>query len=720
MPDDHRKRLNRQHRRLGLVSHSVIAAFGLAAIATHSAAYAEEPAPAVQTAQAEGEPVTLPPVSAEGTAIQDDYKRSNSANPKFTEPLLDTPRTVNIITKEVIEERGATNLMEVLRTVPGISLGAGEGGITSGDRAFIRGFDSRGDTFIDGARDGGVTIRDSFNYEQIEITKGPSSAMTGRGSTGGSINLITKTPQADDFRTGSLQFGTDATKRATIDWNERLDDNTAFRLNLMAHDAEVAGRDRTEQTRFGFAPSITFGMATDTQLTLSYFHIDTDGYPDYGLPFDGATGKPANVRRENNYGLNGNFQETSADIATVKLDHRFNEIFSLTNQTRYGITTNNYVLHSVGTVAAGATTVNRTGRSRDENRETITNQTNLTSKFAIGEMDNTLLTGIELTRENFNNRGRTISAVAAANVANPDPNVGYTWIYSGNNTDATTDTIGVYAFDTLKLSPQWEVSGGVRYDHVETDATSGLPQAHFANTDDVFSTQAGLLYKPAPNGSIYVSYGTSFNPSAEFDTLTATTANLEPEENVNYELGTKWDLFNERLSLTGALFRVEKTNARVNDVSGTTTILAGLTRVDGIEIGASGSITPEWKLTAGYTYLKSELVDDGPSASNDGKEVPGVAPHNLSLWTTYAFTPKWTVGGGALYMGKRFANAANSQKADGYVRFDAMVAYQLTETVDLRLNAQNLTDEQYYDGLQSSKAIVAPGRTFLLTTDVKF
>jgi catecholate siderophore receptor len=719
MPDDHRTTLRQQHRRLGLVSHSVIAAFGLAAIAVQTPARAEEAGQPAQVAQADGS-VTLPSVQVEGQAPEDTYKRDNSANPKFTEPLLDTPRTVNIITKEVIEERGASNLMEVLRTVPGISLGAGEGGVTSGDRVFIRGFDSRGDTFVDGARDGGVTIRDAFNFEQIEVTKGPSSAMSGRGSTGGSINLVTKTPQAEDFRTGSLQLGTDATKRGTIDWNERLDDNTAFRLNLMAHDAEVAGRDMTEQTRFGIAPSITFGMAVDTQLNLSYYHLETDGFPDYGHPFDARTGKPADVRRENNYGLRQNFQETSADIATAKLDHRFNEVFSLSNQLRYGVTTNNYVLQSVGAVAAGATTVARTGRSRDENRETITNQTNLTSKFAIGDMDNTLLTGVELTRENFDNKGRTISAVAAANVASPNPDIPYTWLYSGNNTDATTDTVAVYAFDTLKLNPQWELSGGVRFDHVETDVTSGLPQAKFGHTDDEFSTQAGILYKPAPNGSIYVSYGTSFNPSAEFDTLSATTQSLDPETNVNYELGTKWDLFNERLSLTGAVFRVEKTNARVDDITGTSTILAGETRVDGIEIGVTGSITPEWKISGGYTYLKSEIVDDGPGAANDGNEVPGTAPHNISLWTTYAFTPKWTVGGGALYMGRRFANAANSQMAEAYWRFDAMVAYQLTEKVDLRLNAQNLTDELYYDGLQSGKAIVAPGRTFLLTADVKF
>jgi catecholate siderophore receptor len=721
MPDDHRKTLHQQHRRLGLVSHSVIAAFGLAAIAAHSPARAEEAQQPAQVAQADGG-VTLPAVRVEGQAPEDTYKRDTMDSTKFTEPLLNTPKSITIIPKELIEERGTSSLMDVLRTVPGISLGAGEGGVPAGDRAFIRGFDSRGDTFVDGTRDVGVTIRDSFNYEQVEVSKGPGSTYTGRGSTGGSINLVSKTPQAEDFRTGSFQIGTDATKRATLDWNERIDDNTAFRLNLMGHDSEVAGRDVVEQTRWGFAPSITFGMAGDTKLTLSYFHLETDGIPDYGIPFDPVTGKPAAVDRNNFYGMKArDYQETAADIVTARVDHRFNDMFSLRNQTRYGLTTNEYVTTLPSLTAAPAGQVLRGTRGRDETNEVISNQTDLTSKFRLGEMDNTLVSGLELSRENFGNIGKTFGALPNANRFDPDPNQPFTnsIVVSGNNADATTDTVAAYLVDTLKLNEQWQISAGTRLDYVDTQARSGLPATDAGRTDYLLSYNGGIVYKPASNGSIYVSYGTSYNPSQEFGSLTGATAIVAPEKNKSYELGTKWDLLNERLSVTGAVFRTDKTNARVDDLLGVS-VLEGETRVDGVELGLSGTITPEWKIFGGYTYLKSEIVDDGPAAANDGHEVQGIAPHNLSLWTTYAFTPKWTVGGGALYTGRRFANAANTQSADAYWRFDAMVSHQLTETVDLRLNLLNLTDEVYYDGLQSGRAAVAPGRSALITADVKF
>jgi catecholate siderophore receptor len=700
----------RSPRALGLVSHSVIA---LAALS-----FAAFPA---TRARAQDAPVQLPPVNVEAQQPSD-YKAEQSNSPKYTEPLVDTPKTITVIPKEVIEERGATSLTDVLRTVPGITLGAGEGGVASGDRAFIRGFDSRGDTFIDGARDFGVQIRDPFNLEQVEVIKGPNSAVSGRGSTGGSINLISKTARPENFAEGALTLGTDMTKRLTFDFNRAIDENTAFRLNLVGHDQDVAGRDAVEQQRWGIAPTLTLGLNTPTQLTLSYYHFETDGIPDYGLPFDPATGKPLAVDRENFYGLKArDFQDTQADIATVRLDHRFSDSVSLRNQFRYGNTSNDYVVTPPTLTGAPADQVVRQMRSRDENTETFINQTDVTLNFATGSIQHTVVTGIELSRENFTNQGRNNVNGPNANRFNPNPDdpSPVPVSFNGNNVDATTDTAAAYVFDTLKFGEQWQLSGGLRFDHVESDVTSGAPAQTFDSNDNLLSYNAGLVYKPAPNGSVYVSYGISYNTSAEFMSLNAETADLDPEKNKSYEVGTKWDLLGRQLSLTGAIFRTDKTNARVTDSLGDT-VLAGETRVDGVEVGFQGNITNAWKVFGGYTYLKSEIVDDGPAASNDGKKVPGVAPHNFSLWTTYQVARDWTVGGGALYTGKRYANTANTQEAESYWRFDAMAAYQLTESVAFRLNLLNLTDETYFDGLQSGKAVVAPGRTLLFTTNVKF
>lgn len=702
---------SRPARRFGLVSHSVLAfaAFGMTLAHGHQS-------------RAQDAPVTLPPVNVEATQPAPDYKVDQSASPKITTPLVDTPRTITVIPKEVIQERGATSLMDVLRTVPGVSLGAGEGGIPSGDRVFVRGFDARADTFIDGTRDFGTTIRDPFNFEQVEVVKGPGSVLGGRGTTGGAINIITKQPTLEDFSLGSVTLGTDATKRGTLDINRQIGEHAAIRINLLGHDQDVAGRDAIEQQRWGFAPTVAFGLGTPTQVTLSYYHIETDGITDYGLPFDPATGKPAAVDRSNFYGFkNRDKQTTSADIGTIRLDHRFDDSLSLRNQTRYGVTTNDYIATRANmTVAVPPGQVARQFLSRDENNTILSNQTDLTKKFSTGSIGHTVVAGVELSQERFENKGRATGAQPNANLADPNYNDPYPIVTrNGNDNASRTNTIAVYVFDTIKFDEQWELSGGVRGDWIDTDVTAGNAGTRLSRDDALPSYFAGLVYKPASNGSIYVSYGNSYNTSAEFGSLTTATAVLEPEKNNSYELGTKWNVLNDNLSLTAALFRTEKTNARVNDAFGVT-VLEGLNRVDGIEIGFSGSLTKDWRVFGGYTYLKSEIVDDGPVAANDGNEIPGVAAHNFTLWTTYQIGRDWQIGGGALYTGKRYADAANLQSADGYWRFDAMASYRLTPTVDLRLNILNITDEEYFDGLQSQKAIVAPARTVLFTTDVKF
>jgi catecholate siderophore receptor len=701
-----------------LLRHRLLACSALALVTVCAAAAAAQ---AQGTAQA---PVELPAVSVEGqTPAADSYKPENSASPKFPEPLLDTPRTITVIPKAVIEQRGATSMTEVLRTVPGISLGAGEGGIAAGDRTFIRGYDARGDLFVDGARDFGAYFRDPFNLEQVEILKGPASAYTGRGSTGGSINQISKTPREESFYSGALTLGTDLTRRATIDFNQAVSEGVAVRLNAMGHDAEVAGRDDVEQQRWGVAPSITFGLGRPTQVTASYFHLNQDNIPDYGHPFDPATGKPVNVDRDNFYGLvNRDFDEAQADIGTLRLDHELNDMFKFRNQTRYGQTTRNFIV-SKPEYAAGASTVTRANRSRDSEDTILLNQSDLTSVFDTGFINHTLVAGIELSRETSENRNRapTTGSLPAADLFDPNPGDPFSVnpAFSGARSEAQVDTVGVYAFDTLKLNEQWELVGGLRWDRFATDSTSIATNGvatEFNRVDKTLNGQGAIVYKPVPNGSVYVSYGTSSNPSAEFLTLAANNANTEPEKTRSYEIGTKWDLFGNLLSATAAIFRTEKTNARITDpLGGTALVLDGEQRVDGFEVGLSGSITDRWKVFGGYTYLKSEIIKAATPAEV-GKEFPNIAPHNLSLWTTYDLTEYVGVGFGATYQDRRYANTLNDRVLPDYWRFDAMASYQLTEHVGLRLNLLNLTDETIYDSTHNGQhALVAPGRTALLT-----
>jgi catecholate siderophore receptor len=311
---------------------------------------------------------------------------------------------------------------------------------------------------------------------------------------------------------------------------------------------------------------------------------------------------------------------------------------------------------------------------------------------------------------------------------NPDPYDPWIGVIgrATTQTKTTTDTWALFGFDTISFSEHWEANIGLRYDSYKTDFASAPDvgaRTAFSNDTDFVNYQLGLVYKPVQNASLYASYGTSSNPSAEGSgesasgNLSATNADLDPEDNKAYELGAKWDLFEGRLTLNAAVFRTEKTNARVaNPTAGGNLLLVGEQRVDGFEIGFTGKVTDAWDVFGGYTYLDATIVDDGPAASNDGKAFPNVAPHAFTLWTSYDVTDVFTLGAGAFYMDARYADPANLITIPSYVRFDAMASFKLGDHLDLQINGQNLTDERYVtQPYTTHMAQIAPGRAVLAT-----
>jgi len=701
---------------LGMVSHRVIA------LVAFNAVLAAGAPGLAQESSLQIDPITVEAATADG------YKADQSASPKFTAPLLDTPKSVTVITRDLMEERGATSLTDVLRTVPGITLGSGEGGTPVGDRPFIRGFEASTDIMVDGMRDLGRYSHESFNLEAVEITKGPGSAYIGRGSTGGSINLVTKTPKAETFSAGSLTLGSDLTKRATLDGNYRIAEEAAFRLNVMGHDGEVAGRDEVEVSRWGFAPSLTLGLNGPTRATFGYYHHQTDDIPDLGHPFDTSTGKPAQTGRDNYYGFpDRDFSKTRVDIGTVTLEHDLNASFTLRNSTRYGESELDYIM-TRPTLNAATGRVNRDGRSRNSVTTSVINQTDMTGRFQTGFVEHNFITGVEFSHEKIRSRSYATPASPTTGLHDPNPHDPYGQPITRNDWGDPTKirTAAIYLLDTAKLSEQWEVNLGLRFDDYKSESGELSNQSRFLDY------QAGLVYKPVPFGSIYVAYATSSNPSGETQGqsggadgaagggLGGNRVNLDPERNRSYEIGTKWDLFDRRLSVSGAIFRTHKVNQRATDPTTGDIELIGESRVDGVEVGVAGSITDRWKAFGGYTYLRGKLIDDG-AGNNDGKELKYIAPHSFSVWSTYDVTSDLTFGGGASFVARRFVNDANDRELPSYWRLDAMASYRINENVGLRLNVLNLTDETIYDASHVGLfANVAPGRTALLTLDLKF
>jgi catecholate siderophore receptor len=720
----------------------------------------------------------LPTIAVEGAASGTQYNPSQPSLPKLTEPLLDTPQTITVISRQVIEDQGATTVRDALRNVPGLSIAAGEAG-AQGDNLTIRGFTARNDLYLDGMRDFGSYYRDPFYLEGIQVLKGPASILFGRGSTGGVVEQDSKMPKLDRFGSGTLTFGSDLTRRATVDVNEpvpELGQGAALRLNAMVHDSHVAGRDIARNDRFGLAPSLALGLGTPTRLTFSYLHFSEYDVPDYGLPWINSapagslTGlarpSPLSSTGSNYYGFReGQFLRTNVDVGTVKLEHDINNSVTVSNQFRYanyqrafGITepqlytaasANGNGISGVPALIAPGTPLSSLIVSRNQlggisNETYLVNQLDLTARFRTFFADHTFRTGIEVSRETSDPiRRSTIAPFSQTSLLFPYPADDYNArTFLSSSTTTTAYTQAVYALDTIKLNEQWELMGGLRFDRFDarfsqvtfanpvTGAGAGI--ANFDQVDTMVSWRGAIIYKPLPFGSVYFSAGTSFNPSAEALSLSMATAALPPEESRTFELGTKWELLNGQLTVTGALFRTEKTNVREpNPLNPLFNILAGNALAEGAEIGISGRLTPAWQILAGYGYTYTAITQSpvtGP-LSDLGRRLANAPMHTANLWTTYDL-PWWKmqIGGGLNVVSSRFAASTPAsvggvgflREAPGYWIISAMAKMPLSDRVDLQLNLTNLTDNRFYDLLHPSHVIPGAGRTALLSLTYKY
>ncbi len=737
-----------------------------------STAFAAEPPPKPGDPAPTDKPLDPTDARLKEVTVQG-LREPRLASPKQVKSLADTPQTATVVSAETMKEQGASTLVQVLKNTPGISMLAGEGGTggAPGDSVTIRGFNARKDIFIDGVRDFGSYARDPFNLEQVEIIKGPSSFLGGRGSTGGVINLVTKQAKRESFIGASVSGGTDAYKRLTLDVNQSLDildarlKDAALRINAVGFDADTPGRDHVTNQRIGFAPTVTFGLGSPTQVSVGFFHMKQDNLPDFGIPFvpignnavagiAGYGNQVAPVSYKNFYGLvNRDHENVYTNIGSVTVKHDFRNGIVLNNHTQYGLTYRDSILSAPRFINTTTTNINHELQSLDETDTGITNQTDVTFRFTTGSVKQTVVAGLEVARETSGNYTRgaynpgtspaTSAPLAAAafpttDLFNPDPFQPYP--YSVQRTGAYTHTTGrsqaVYAFDTVDLDERWSLMGGLRWDrfHAESNATSSTftnsVATHLARTDKMLSWRASVSYKPAKNGNIYVSSGTSFNPSAEGLTLAAAanslnSANVAPEKNISYEVGTKWELLDQKLLVSAALFRTEKTNGRTEDPANPNDFvtLDGKARVQGLELGATGKLTRQWGIQAGYAYLNGKIVNSA-NPLEVGRPLSSAAKNSGSLWTTYSFPSKVDIGAGATYVGSRVVNTTATRRVDGYTTFDAMLAYRVSTKAAVRLNLYNLTDKTYvldmYNTGSSGHVIPGSGRSATLTGEFLF
>ena len=692
--------------------------------------------------------------------------RREPASAEFVAPLVDTPRAVTIIPEQIIQQTAATSLEDLLRTSPGITFGAGEGGQPLAERPFIRGQSSGNNVFVDGVRDTGGQSREVFNLEQVEVIKGPDSVYSGRGSGGGSINLGSKAPHLADFVNVGAAGGTDSYYRATLDGNWRFNDTTAFRLNLLATQGDVAGRDAVDFEKYGLAMSFATGLGTNTTATFSYYGLRADSMPDYGIPLDrkldGAwtiqtsDSRILDVPYDSFYGLTArDYLRNEVDSATVKLEHRFSDTLAVRNTTRYAETLNDYVVTNPGdggtaVLVGGEYWMKRGLKSRWNPTDTLANVTDLYGVFRTGAIKHNFDIGLELSTEENRNASYAVTTTGGSTCPAPLSGFDCTRVYAPNPSDpwtgsivrgavttSTTDTTAVYAFDSMELGERWRLNMGLRWDDYSVDGVdsvgAAIPESqwHFVNY------QVGLVYKPSANTSVYASWSTSSTPPTiaggdQNGTGGTGSGNLagdllEPEETESYEIGAKADLFGQRLSLSAALFQTTRKNAQILVDAGVYE-QAGEAEVRGVELGVSGSVTPAWTVFGGYTYMDSELVRGAYNNVNVGDPLANTPEHSFSLFSTYRVLPRLTLGGGLYYVSDRFGGnqggaGGGSAKvyAPAYTRIDLFGAYELTDRVGLQLNVQNAGDERYIlrtNGVHHADP--APGRSAILKLNVRF
>ena len=657
------------------------------------------------------------------------------------ETVQNTGQSINVVPLEVIHQQGVTTLQEALKNVPGITLNAGEGGV-HGDSVNLRGFLASDDFFLDGMRDTGFYTRDSFDVEQVEVYKGPASTLFGRGSTGGVINQVSKTPVMRSIAAANLTVGGADYLRATADANYVLGPAAALRIDAMDQRSGVVDRDFVSNRRWGVAPSVAFGIGQTTNLTLNYLHQEQNDVPDFGIPF--VAGKPAPVRRANYYGLptDDRFQ-THVDVGTLRFNHQFSDLFSLSEKARLGgywynspMTAAHYDPAKVGAVPppTASTPLNTIQIYRDRPSgagivRTAMSQTDLTARFKTGPLDHTLVAGLDVDRESATlvRYANQISLIAPTPLLNPNPFEAF----PGHQTTVTqrpvtkTDTLGASLVDSIDIGDQWNLVAAIRVDRFHATLNEPINQKAFDHTDVIASPRLALVYKPTPSASVYLSYGTSFDPSAESLTLSASNQALPPEKDRTIEVGAKGVVLGGKLSLTAAVFNTEMTNARISDPTNPSLqALSGNLRVDGLELGVQGHLSRHLEILAGYTHLQGRSYGLAGAAASVGT-LQNMAPNAANVWTVYEFSHDFKVGLGANYQDRRAANVSGTDVIPAYVTFDGMVSYRINRNLSVQLNGYNLTDGLYFTNAYDTSptenhVLPGAGRTLTLTLAAKF
>ncbi len=652
------------------------------------------------------------------------YKADNSITAtKSDTPLLDVPQSISVVTRERLEDQAQRSMADVLRYVPGTTVGQGEG---NRDQITLRGQNTTADFFLDGVRDDVQYYRSLYNIERVEILKGPFALIFGRGGSGGIINRVQKTPTADALAVGgTASVNTFGAWDISADINAPISGNAAFRLNAN-YESLDNHREFFGGERYAINPYLAFDLG-QWKLGLSYEYVNDDRVTDRGVPsiatVTGGPNVPISGYRDTFFGTPGiNRAGLEAHIAKARLDGELAENLDWSTTVLYGDYDKYYTNVFANGAASGQTgTVALSSYIDPTKRQNFIAQTNLVWDVKLGSIGNKILLGLEYGDQNSTNQRRngTLSSgtLNLANIVYPTVTFGAL----ARDTVSDVQFFSAYAQDQISFGPHVDLVVGLRYDRFEIKGTDliGTPRP-FARTDEKVSPRIGLIVKPQENISIYGSYSQSFLPRSgdQFLTMTATQANLAPEKFTNYELGAKWDIRPD-LYVTLALFQLDRTNATTPDPGNVTaTINIGETRTKGVEFALTGRITTQWQMTGGYTYQDAKL------RGNSFVALAQVPKHQFALWNRYDFSRSIGAGLGVVHQSSQFAairTAANTTRLPAFTRVDAALFFKANDRLEFQLNVENLFDQEYFSDAHNNNNIT-PGAPInaRFTARVKF
>lgn len=651
------------------------------------------------------------------TAPQYAEGRTRSAT-KTDTPLNDVPQSVAVVTRDLIDDQALRSLADVVRIVPGVTIGQGEG---HRDQITIRGNNTTADFFVDGVRDDVQYFRSFYNVERVEVLKGPNAMIFGRGGGGGVVNRVSKTPNpARGFNALAVSADSHGAVFAEGDANAPLTDAATLRINAFYEHLENH-RDIFDGDRFGINPTLRIGLDPATDIVLSYEYADDERVVDRGIP--SQAGRPVAGFRDSFFGVEGvNVSDFRAHIAKLTTRHDFSDAVSITNKLSYADYDKAYQNAFLATSVQTNGTVGVEAYRDPTQRRNLFSQTDFTWRVSTGSLAHVILIGNELGDQStrnaringfFDSGVPTTSSGRRTFVAFADPIAipPISFRAGAGNRDVKTDAdvLALYAQDQISLGAHIDVIAGIRYDRFRLAVADRLTGQRFARTDDLWSPRLGFVWKPVEAASLYASYSRSYLPQSgdQFLSLDPSLAALEPERFENYELGIKWDVL-AALNVTAALYQLDRDNTRAAGPTPGTTVLTGAQRSKGIELGLNGEVMPGWRVSAGYALQDAEIRRT-TTAAPAGRQVPQVPRHQLTLWNHVEVTPALGFGLGLYHQSRSFASISNAVVLPAYTRIDAAVYYKLSDHFELQANVENLTDETYFPTAHNDNNISTGG-----------